>query len=161
MKRFYEAVVKYDRMGEAGTPEKVTELYVLDSVSITDAEATLIADLEAFIKGECDVTSIKLSKYSEFIPENMFISAVQTAMNTIEVNVDEQKANSKYFAVKISFLVIDEKGKEKKTPYHYIVQATSVEAANKTVWLFMKDSVADYQINNIVETKVIDVILMD
>jgi hypothetical protein len=160
MKRFYEAVVKYDRMGEAGTPEKVTELYVLDSVSITDAEATLIADLEPFIQGECDVTSIKLAKYAEFITYNMFLSAKLVGENTIEVNADEEQPNSKYFAVKISFLSIDDKGKEKKTHYHYIVQATSIETANKTVMLFMKDSMCDYQINNIVETKVVDVILL-
>jgi hypothetical protein len=160
MKRFYENVVKYDRIGEKESVERVTEQYLVDAVSCTDAEASLIADLEPFIKGQCDVTSVKLSKYTAFIPENESISMVDAEAKKISgQNSKSSSKADKYFDVKLSFISLDENsGKEKKTPYHYLVHATSNSAANDTVEEYMSDSMADYKINNIVETKIVDVI---
>lgn len=160
MKRFYETVVKYDRTGETGNIDRVTEQYLLNAVSCTDAEASLIADLEPFIKGQCDVTSVKLSKYTDFIPENESISMVDAEAKKISgQNSNSSSEADKYFAVKLSFISLDENsGKEKKTPYHYIVHASSTSAANDTVEEYMTGTMADYKINNIVETKIVDVI---
>lgn len=160
MKRFYEVVVKYDRLSDAGEPQKVTEQYLFAAVSCGDAETQMTEYIQAFVKGEMDITSIKLSKYSEFIPDNILVNAHVVGMNAIEVNVPSNE-ELKYFAVKVSFLTVDDKGKTKKTPFHYITKAVSVEAANKTVFWFMKGTIADYEINNIVETKIIDVVLTD
>jgi len=158
MIKFYEAVVKYDRMGEEGTPKKVTEQYLLDAVSIGETEKLLIAELEGM--GEIDITSIKLSKYCEFIPYNILTGAVVTGENQITIDSDETEDDHKYFDVKLSFITLDEmKGKEKKTAFRYITKASSVEAAGKTVKLFMAGSLADWEINNIIETKIVDVLL--
>ena len=51
MKRFYDSVVKYDKMVEDGKIEKVSEQFLVSAVSITDAEAVLYAELESSIKG--------------------------------------------------------------------------------------------------------------
>lgn len=160
MKKFYEAVVKYDRIGTDTNVERVTEQYLLSSVSCTDAEASLIKDLESFIKGECEVTSVKVSKYCEFIPENQSICLVDgAAKRLVNQNSTASDVANKYFAAKISFITVEEKkGKKKKTPYYYITHATSVDAANDTVCEFMKDSMTDWEINSVTETKIVDVI---
>lgn len=159
MNRFYETVVKYDRIGEAGNVEKVSEQILLTAVSCTDAEASVIKSLEAFIKGECDVISVKLSKFTEFIPENDIISQVDgDVQRMMNKNSEASTEADKYFAVKVSFIEIDEKGKKKKSPNHYMVHATSTDAAFRTVELFLKGTMADYEVNSVVETKFVDVI---
>jgi hypothetical protein len=161
MKRFYENVVKYDRIGETESVERVTEKYLVNAVSCTDAEASLIKDLEPFIKGQCDVTSVVLSKYIDFIPENEIISTVDGQVKrTMNQNSNASDEADKYFAAKVSIITIPEgkSKKKKKTPYNYIVHATSVDAANDTVVQFMKGSLCDWEINGVTETKIIDVI---
>lgn len=158
--KYYEAVVKYDRIGEKATTERVTEQYLIYAVSITDAEATLIKDLEPFIKGFCEVTSIKLAKYTEYIPFNILLSTKILSVNVFEVNADTTAPdNCKYFGVKVSFISIDENtGKKKKTPTHYLVIAENLNDAERYTQYYIRDSMADYEINNIVETRIVDVI---
>ncbi len=158
--KYYEAVVKYDRMGEKVTIERVTEQYLIYAVSITDAETTLIKDLEPFIKGFCEVTSIKLAKYTEYIPFNILLSTKILCVNVFEVNADVSAPEKcKYFGVKVSFLSLDENtGKIKKTPTHYLVIAESLNNAERYTQFYIKGSMADYEINNIVETRIVDVI---
>ena len=54
--------------------------------------------------------------------------------------------------------MLDEKtGKEKKHPANYLVHANSVQAAHKLMDLYMKDTMSDYVIERIDETKIVDV----
>ena len=162
MKRFYETVVKYDRIGAEGTIEKVTEQIVVSAVSCTDAEASVIKGIEDFVKGECDVTLAKLSKYTEYIPEESAISKIDgEVQRMLNKNSEASTEADKYFAVKVSFIETDDKGKKKKVPVHYLVYATSTDAAFRTVEIFLDDSIGDYEVNSIVETKIVDVIMED
>lgn len=138
MKRFYDSVVKYDKMVEDGKIEKVSEQFLVSAVSITDAEAVLYAELESSIKGQCDVTKILLSKVSEVI-------------------ADIEDDGNKYFTVKISYLEKKDNGKIKKIPVYYLVYAQSTEAAYNAVETFQKEAIGDYEVNSIVETKIVDV----
>lgn len=159
MNRFYETVVKYDRIGAEGNLEKVTEQFVIDAVSCTDTEAIITKELESAINGDFDVMSVKLSKYTEFIPENDIISKVDgDVQRMMNKNSEASTEADKYFAVKVSFIELNESGKKKKIPNHYIVHATSTDASFRTVEQFLKDSMADYEVNSIVETKIVDVI---
>lgn len=160
MKEFYESVVKYDTLSETGEPVKVNQQFLIDAMSCTEAEAITVREVQPFAKGEIKVTAVKLSKYSEFIPENEDISVVDSeAQRLLQQNSNASNSADKYFAVKLSYIETNDKGKPKKTPYHYIVHATSVNAANDTTVQFMKGSMADWEINNIVETKIVDVVL--
>lgn len=162
MKEFYETVVKYDTLTEIGEPVKVNHQFLIDALSCTEAEAITIKEVQPFAKGDIKVTAVKLSKYSEFIPENGGISLIDSeAKKLLQQNSNASSTADKYFGVKLSFIELNDKGKEKKIPYHYIVHATSVNAANDTTVEFMKGSMADWEINNIVETKIVDVILVD
>lgn len=161
MSKFYEAQVKYLSITPEGAQKTVSEQYVFDAVSIGDCEAKMTEYIEPYVNGEMDITSIKLSKFSEFVPKNVLASSKIINSKTIEIPGEAiNQDDDKYFAVKISFVTLDEaKVKEKKTPYHYLVQANSVENANKTVFLHMHGTLADWEINNIVETKIVDVII--
>ncbi len=162
MNKFYETVVKYDRIGESGNIEKVTEQILLTAESCTDAEATVIKSIESFIKGECDVMSVKQSKYSEYITDEDFVDQQGGDILHSTYKNDNAKIEAdKYFAVKVSYIEIAENSKKKKIPNHYMIRATSTDAAFKLTELFLQDYIVDYEVNSIVETKIVDVVLKD
>ncbi len=137
--KFFECKVRYERTMENGLNKKVTETYVVDALSFTDAESRIIEEMKPYISGEFDVTAISIAPYSE-----AFLS--------------DKDADDKYYKVKCEFITLDEKnGKEKKTSVHYLVQAASVECARKYTDEVMYKSMIDYNIVAVAETKILDV----
>ena len=50
---------------ENGMNKKVTEPYLVDALSFTEAEARIIEEMTPFISGEFTVSDIKRANYSE------------------------------------------------------------------------------------------------
>ena len=163
MKRFWEAVVKYDRMGEKGTPITVKETFITETVSLTDTEVTMTQEITPFSTGNILVISAKISKYSEFVPAIEMVNQIDIEAKKItgQKKIDSE-ASTKFFAVKISLIVLDESsGKEKKVKHNMLVEAISTESATELMYLHMKDTMSEWEINDIVETKIVDVILAE
>lgn len=65
MDNLFECGVKYHKTLEKGLTKKVTELYLVDALSFTEAEAQIIEDMKPFISGEFSVSTIKRAKINE------------------------------------------------------------------------------------------------
>ena len=52
MTNWFECKVSYEKMLENGTQKKVTEPYLVDALSFTEAEARIIEEIRPFITGE-------------------------------------------------------------------------------------------------------------
>lgn len=138
MNKYYECGIRYEKTMENGMQKKVTEIYLVDSLSFTEAEARIIEEIQPFISGESEVKTIKQANYSELLLSN------------------ETSAN-KYFKCKLAFITLDEKsGTEKKTSTNMLIQASSTEDATNKLNEAMKSSMADYEITSVSETKIID-----
>lgn len=143
MQKWFECSLKYDKVMENGLEKKVTELYLVDALSITEAEARLIEEMNPFMQGEFQCKGIKEAKYSE-----IFFSEEVTA--------------DRYFKCKLLFITLDEKsGKEKTTSTQILVQAADLRDAVKKLDEGMKGTMADYQIASVSETKIMDVYLYE
>ena len=59
MANWFECRVKYDKMLENGMQKKVTEPYLVDALSFTEAEARIIEEVSPFISGEFSVSAVK------------------------------------------------------------------------------------------------------
>lgn len=139
---FYECGVRYDKIAEDGSTKKVTELYIVDALSFTEAESRIIDEMAPYINGEFDVVTIKRTRYSEF--------------------VDNPKAVVSYYKVKIVWITVDEKTeKEKKTAVYWLVPADNIGEARKIVMEQLGSSTIDFEIKTLDETKYIDVFLHD
>lgn len=139
MHNWFECKIRYNKVMDDGASKKVTESYLVDALSFTEAEARIIEESKPFISGEFTVSDIKRANYSELFP-------------------CEDIDSDKWFKVKINYLTIDEKsGKEKKSPIYVLVQAESVEDAKNKTDTGMKGTMADYEIESISETKILDV----
>ncbi len=135
---WFECKVRYEKMGENGISKKVTEPYVFDALSFTEAEARIIEEVSPYISGEFKVTDIKIAKYSE-----IFFS-------------DEDNAD-RWFKCKVVFITINDHGTEKKTSTNMLVQASDLRDAVNKLDKGMEGSMADYQISSVVETEILDV----
>ena len=108
---WFECKIRYEKTMEDGMQKKVTEAYVVDALSFSEAEERIIEEMSSYISGEFTVTDIKKAPYGE-----IFFS-------------DQELADSWYKA-KLQFITIDEKTeKEKRTTVNYLVQAGSFNGA--------------------------------
>lgn len=60
MPQWFETKVKYDTIDlSTGAPKAVTEPYLVDALSFTEAEARITEEIQPFVKGEFSVTAVK------------------------------------------------------------------------------------------------------
>ena len=136
---WFECKIRYEKTMENGMNKKVTEPYLVDALSFTEAEARIIEEMTPFISGEFTVTDIKRANYSELFP-------------------CEEESADRWFKCKLLFITIDPKsGAEKKTPTNVLVQAADLRDAVKKLDEGMKGTMSDYQIASIAETAIMDV----
>ena len=65
MANWFECRVKYDKMLENGMQKKVTEPYLVDALSFTEAEARIIEEVSPFISGEFSVSAVKRANFRD------------------------------------------------------------------------------------------------
>lgn len=141
MHNWYECRVKYEKTLETGTNKKVTEAYLVDAMSFTEAENRIIEEMTPYISGEFEVTAVKKERISElFADEN----------------------GDRWYRCKVMFITLDEKsGVEKKTSSIMLVQAGDFQAAVKNLCNGMQGTMSDWEINTIGETTLMDVFPFD
>lgn len=137
---WFECKLEYDKMMENGTMKRVKgETYLVDAISCTEAESTMIEEMKSYISGEFMVTDIKRVKYGETF-------------------FTDEDAADRYFKVKLVFVTLDEKsGAEKKTRQDVLVQASDLHDAVRRLDEGMKGSMMDYTIASVNETTYMDV----
>ena len=139
MHNWFECKIRYDKIMENGMNKTVTEPYLVDALSFTEAESRIIEEMTPFISGEFTVSDIKRARYTE-----LFESSEESA--------------DRWYKCKIYFITLDEKsGAEKKTAANILVQATDLRDAIKKLDEGMKGSMADYVIASVTETLIMDV----
>lgn len=137
---WFEVKLRYDKVHEDGSEKKVTESYVVEALSFGEAEKTAMEFLGSYVSGEIQVVNINLMKFQE-------------------VFFNEQELCDRYYKAILQFITIDEKTeREKHTQVYYLVQASSFDNCKDTIRTIMDDTMIDYQIASVSETKFIDVI---
>ena len=56
---WFECKIKYEKTMEDGLQKKVSESYVVDALSFTEAEDRIIEEMSSYISGEFKVADIK------------------------------------------------------------------------------------------------------
>ncbi len=124
---------------EDGMQKKVTENYVVDALSFSEAEERIIEEMSSYVSGEFDVADIKIAPYGE-----VFFADSDTA--------------DKWYKAKLAFITLDEKTqKEKRSTVNYLINAGSLNGAVKNIDEVMSQSMIDYIIVSVNETTLMDV----
>jgi hypothetical protein len=136
---WFECKIRYEKVMEDGLQKKVTENYVVDALSFSEAEERITEEMSSYISGEFDVADIKKAAYGE-----IFFS-------------DDEMAD-KWYKTKLQFITYDEKtDKEKRSSVTYLVQAGSFNGAVKNIDEAMGGTMIDYVISSVAETTLMDV----
>ncbi|MDX1545064.1 MAG: DUF4494 domain-containing protein [Christiangramia sp.] len=134
---WYECKVKYRKVHETGESKVVTETYLLDAVSYTEAETRITEEMKVYTSEEFLIKNIKLANLAEVHPfEN----------------------SDRWFKVKTSLIAYDdESGKEKKSNMYLLIQANDVKEAFENTTQAMQNTMGDYTIPAITESTIVDV----
>ncbi len=138
MQTWFECKVKYNKVLESGREQIVTENFLLDAVSFTDAEARMIQQMQQMVRGgEFAVTDIKKSRIAEVFPyEN----------------------GEWWFKATINLVTVDEEaGKEKKMRTYYLIMADDIKEALTRLDESLSYLVIPYVISSLAVSTIIDV----
>jgi hypothetical protein len=132
--QWFECKVRYDKVMEDGIQKKVTEQYVVDALSFTEAETRIIEEMSSYISGAFEVTDVKKAAYKEVFFDD---------------------ASDRWYKAKLDFITIDERTeKEKRSRVTYLVQAGSLGGAIKAVNTVLSGTMIDYDAAGIAATKI-------
>ena len=134
---WFECKVRYEKTQEDGSDKLVNELYVVDALSFTEAEANIIDNMAVYVSGELKIANINPANYNE-----IFFSG----------NDDDDL----WFKARLAFITIDG-NKEKRSYTNYLIQAKSIERAKRYIDEVMGKTIIDYELKSLSESKIMDV----
>lgn len=137
---WFETKVRYDKRLDDGQEKKVTEVFTIEAISFTEAEAKITEEISAYTSGETFIKAITRAPYSE-------------------VFFFDDNTDNKWYRTKLSFAEIDDKTERKKTSCGiFLMQAKSIDDVYTLVNDIMRGQMVDYTIVSIVETPILEVL---
>lgn len=138
MNNWFECKVRYEKIDESTGKEKmITEPYLVEAVSFTEAEKRIYEEMEKYISGEFQVTSIKKEKLSDLFP------------------VED---GDTWYKCKVTYVDVDEEsGKEKKSNHNMLILANTLKHAVENLEESLKDILVPWELKTVSETPLMDV----
>jgi hypothetical protein len=143
MPSWFQGKIKYqkeeivtDRQGDQVKLKTITEAYLVDAVSYTDAEARLYQEVAA---NTPDVTVSNISKMK--LADVFFI----------------EEGGETWYKCKVVFTTEDDKGREKKLINMMLINAESVKQAYDRLADSLKTIFMPYEITDINRTPILDI----
>lgn len=123
----------FSKVMEDGASKKVSESYLVDAMSCTEAEARAVKELSGYY-------------------EDLEVSSVQEKKNVEVIGKEEHEI---FFIAKVAFISVDERsGKEKKTVSTWYVRGNSFKDAYKAVDSELAASMTDVEILSLSKTNI-------
>ena len=129
--------MSYERQADSMGMKKVTESYLVDALSFTEAEERVIKEVTPFISvGELEVVNIRPMRLAELL-------------------LDEE--SGKYYRAKVDLTTIDSAGQERKVGTAMVVQADSLLEGTMSLLAYLDSGVSAYELVSIGELDILDV----
>ncbi|MBA4408155.1 MAG: DUF4494 domain-containing protein [Bacteroidota bacterium] len=137
MQTWFECKVKYVKVDDDGRERKVSEVYLVDAVTFTDAETRIIQQVQTMVRGEFVIDNIKKSNIIEIFPHEV---------------------GEWWYKAKIGIVTIDENaGKEKKINNYFLVAADDIKEALQRLEEGLSYILVPYQTASIAVSNIVDV----
>ena len=135
MKNWFEITVKYNRLDDEGKEVRVSEAYLLDAESFTEAEARITKEMSEMIRGAFLIDKITKTRIIEIFG-----------------------CGFTYWKAKISMVTVDERaGKIKKINDFYLVSADNIEQALIKLRTNVEYITIPYEIESMVMSNIVEV----
>jgi len=111
MNKWYLITCKFTKEFTDGTLKRVSQKYIVNAYSFTDAEAKITAEVGAHIRGAFEIKKIQQKRY-----EDLYLT--------------ESQPFGTYYECKVDAVISDaDTGKDKKSTFKFIVEADNLGAA--------------------------------
>jgi len=141
MNQIFEAKVKFDKELDNAEIKTVTESFVVEAMSFTEAEATITQQMIPYVGegNEFTITALNKRSYEDVLPDSI---------------------GGYWYHIKVGYENLDEKSGEIKYNFElYLIQALDFKEVVKKTFDYLKDSVMDCKVDAIKETKILDTYL--
>ena len=136
---WFEVKVKYTKVDEDGRQRKVSELYLLDAVSFTEAESRIIEGLREIIQGDFYIEAIKKSNITELVES-------------------KDGNDDKWFKAKVAIIDADSiSGKEKRSNQYFLVAGSDVDKSLENLQKALSTYVVPFEIVQVGDSNIMDV----
>ena len=131
--------IKAEKVQENGLEKTVTDQYLIDAISFSDAENSIIKKITPLYGAEFAVVDIRPFKLAEII-------------------FSKEDADDIFFLCTLCTITLDEKsGMEKKSFFKILVQSADINKAQVSLKSYLSTTMADYSVVTVKETKFIEV----
>ena len=137
MNNWFTVKVKYIKEFEDGTLKKVTEPYLIDSVSFTEAEARAYEEVGSYVRGEFAITGISKTDFADIYQYDDADTWYKSKIQIINVDADS--------------------GKEKKSAQNYLVSAKSISTAIERLNESLGSMMASFEVVAVSLTPLVDI----
>ena len=128
--------VKYQKEEENGKVKNVTEPYLVDAMSFTEAEARIYEELGSIIRGEFIVSGISKSRI---------------------IDIFHYDDSDVWYKCKVTYSVEEESGKEKKIKNYMLVTASDVKQAYERIFESLNNMLVPFTVPEILETPIVEI----
>lgn len=132
------ATVAYVKTGDDGKLVKVKDTYCVETASFTECEALVTKAAHAGNLQDFDVITEKRAAFHD-------------------IAAPDQPA-AKWFLVKTDIITVSDNGKQQVIKYPFLVGADNINHARTLAVQSIGDTIYDYEIRSITETKIVGVI---
>lgn len=137
MRSYFECKCKYVKIDDDGRERKVSEAYLVDALSCTEAEARLTAQIQSMIRGEFSIGKVAESNIVEIFPH---------------------ETGEYWWKGKMQITVIDENaGKEKRVNNYFLIAADNIEEAMERMKEGLAYILVPYEVTAISLSPIVDV----
>lgn len=137
MNSWYVASARYTKEFTDGTLKRVTEKFLVNTMSFTEAEARIYKEVGEYVRGEFSVSAIQKKNYADIF---------------------DYEDSDIWHEAKISYVTEDaDSGKEKKISNLYLVSSHNIKEAYERIEDSMKGMMGHFQILKIEKSSLMDV----
>ncbi len=137
IKNWYTCKVKYMKVDDNGNESTITEAYLVDAMSYTEAESRIYEEMEQRVRGEFRIVNIAKANYSDVISDEELVD---------------------WYKVKVTGIEYDQEAdKEKKYNNYYLIAADSCKQAIARAEESMKDMEMEFVIPSVNIVQLVDV----
>ena len=137
MNNWFECKIRYEKESEKGKGKKVTETYLVDAISFSEAEERITKEITPYLNSDFSILGIKKAAINEIFTNN---------------------EGDRWYKCKVSFISIDEvNATEKKITSNMLVLASDINGAWDHLQEALKGTMSDYEVPIISETTIMDI----
>ncbi len=137
MSTWYTVKVKFTKEFQDGTLKRVTEPYLVNAGSFTEAEARIYEEVGEFIRGEFIVTSIARTDFADIF------------------HYDD---SDRWYKCKVTYTTEDDNGKEKKVSNNFMCSAPTAKDAYERMEDSLKGMMSVFEIPAINLTSIVEIL---